>query len=198
MPNTVDEARSFFMLGTPRHVKYTPDMNAMKAFFMLGDITVTARAVEVRGERAKAMLYGMVDKFTYELAQAMLWVDANCLAIEDSVVDPTPKDVASFKPSEPQLAAFNTLWRTLLGPKIGDIWLTCLQVAKKFPAWKVEFDPWVQKADFYELYFHYLEALREISKIGNHVFKLERPEGAEGMAGNPNLVLPYQIRFFRK
>nr|WAY16613.1 putative RNA-dependent RNA polymerase [Binucleate Rhizoctonia mitovirus 5] len=196
IPNTAAEARDFFLLGTPRHSKYTVDMNQLKAMFMLGDITVTARSVERQGLFAKDFLFGLADKLSYTLAQVMLWVDANVLSIDRHIG--APKDFSSFVPSEPKIAAFNTLWRGLLGPSIGKIFQISLKINQKFPAWKVQFDPWMRQAEFYELYFEYLEALREISLMGNHVFELRRPEGLEGISTNPNKVTPQQIRFYRK
>jgi hypothetical protein len=201
IPNTAAEAKEFFLLGTPRHSKYTVDMNQLKAMFMLGDITVTARQVEKQGNLAKDFLFGMTDKFSYPLAQAMMWVDAEVLS------KPSRNPIgnvfnlgieAGYKPGEPQIAAFNALWRGLLGPSIGKIMKTSLDVNQKFPAWQVQFNPWQRQAEFYELYFEYLEALREISLCGNHVFELRRPEGVEGIALNPNKVTPQQIRFYRK
>lgn len=195
IPNTVDEAKEFFMLGSPKMSKYTPDMNAMKAFFMLGDVTVTARSVEKQGAFAKDFLFGMKDSLTYNLSQVMMWVDKYVLTPSDLL---PPKDLSSFVPVESQLASMNTLWRSLLGPSIGRIFQTATTVNAKFPAWKVKFDPWVQQAEFFELYFEYLEALREISLVGNHVFSLTRPDGLEGTSVSPHKVTPQQIRFFRK
>jgi hypothetical protein len=196
IPNTAEEAKEFFLLGSPKLSKYTPDMNAMKAFFMLGDVTVTARSVEKQGAFAKDFLFGMKDSLTYPLSQVMLWVDANVLS-PDAKLFP-PKDLSSFVPQESKLASMNTLWRGLLGPSIGEIFKTATTVNAKFPAWKVKFDPWVQQSEFFELYFEYLEALREISMVGNHVFSLTRPDGLEGTSVSPHKVTPRQIRFFRK
>lgn len=196
IPKTAEEAKEFFLLGTPDHVKYTVDMEKMKIFFMFGDVTVTARSAEKQGNFAKAFLFGMEDKLTYPLSQAMLWVDTNVLSLE-AKLNP-PKDLKSFVPAEPMLAAMNTLWRGLLGPSIGKIFQTATQVNAKFPAWKVKLDPWVTTADFYEVYFAYLEALREMSLVGNHVFSLSRPDGLEGTSVSPHKVTPAQIRFYRK
>jgi hypothetical protein len=173
-------------------------MNQLKAMFMLGDITVTARQVEKQGNLAKDFLFGMTDKFSYPLAQAMMYVDEMILTPSSNPIGNIFRLAAGYKPEEPQIAAFNALWRGLLGPSIGRIMKTSLDVNQKFPAWQVQFNPWQRQAEFYELYFEYLEALREISLCGNHVFELRRPEGVEGIALNPNKVTPQQIRFYRK
>jgi len=73
------------------------------------------------------------------------------------------------------------------------------EVINRLPGWRTSFDYFVVR-DFFELYYEYLNSLWILARIGNHIFRFERPTGLEGgdSGRSINSVTPAQIRMYRR
>jgi hypothetical protein len=105
------------------------------------------------------------------------------------------------RPRSPLITEFfYEVYRYMLNPALSHYMVTVQKILLKYPKWEdsVKFVWSSGEFDFISEYALYLEFLNELSDLGEHIFKFEKPEGSESESRSLNAVSPAQIRFYRK
>jgi hypothetical protein len=227
MPSTAEEIKSFFALGAPKFVKYINSSRNILIKFLMSELRVARLKLEKRLAFIKDFRFNFGPEFLplvwlkhLALSETALLASKiedtkTLLEIPDSLDTPNDKSVAKLAKLQNELKDLEALkrdkataveffyevYRYVLNPALANYMITCQKTLAKFPKWDDSFKfMWSQRGDldFISQYALYLEFLSDLSALGEHIFKFEKPEGSESESRSLNAVSPAQIRYFRK
>lgn len=192
IPNTVEEAKAFFALGTPSRISGVNHLKLVNAFYQ--EEVQKLRRKLMRLERTFSGYKNIWMTYPRALAETALDVQANLsyqrnekALLEKLVTRKEHRSSFRLYTGFRDVAYFKEL-------------LTALWVGYATDTHKEIHEQLVSLPQsgesFYELYVALIQSLRQFSAIGLHHFSLARPEGSEGSETNM-LVTPQAIRFYR-
>lgn len=227
MPTTADEIKAFFQLGAPKFTKYINSERNVLVRFLLMELRVARLRLEQKLEFVQdfrfnfgpdrlpglwfkqlqqsnaTLLATEVDNLQFDLTEGLANHSNKIKAVkllekwESELKDlpnlPVKKDLA--------LEFFYEVYRFVVNPGLANYMVTVQRTLMKFPKWEEPFEfLWSSRddIDFISQYALYLEFLHDLSVLGEHIFKFEKPEGSEGVSRSLSAVTPAQIRYFRK
>nr|WPH57538.1 putative RNA-dependent RNA polymerase [Rhizoctonia solani mitovirus 128] len=228
MPTTAEEIRKFFAVGSPKFTKYVNSQRNILMKFVQTELRVARLKLEQKLIFVKDFRYNFgseelpklwfkqlqqsqvtllteeVDNLQFDLLAGLAnQSDENRLKTLLAKLTSDLKDLPSL-PVKKDLAIefFYEVFRYVINPGLATYMVTVQKTLQTFP--KLWEDPfrfmWSDRGDldFISQYALYLEFLGEISKLGEHIFKFQKPEGSEGISRSLSAVTPAQIRYFRK
>jgi hypothetical protein len=228
IPSTAEEIKAFFQLGAPKFVKYVNSQRNIAIDFIEYELRVARLKLEKRLAFAKDFRFNFAPEYlpklwlkhlleseeellSTKLEQATSVSDelglnspANDKAVKSKIAKLTKqlKDLKDLpKNSQKYIEFFYEVYRHVINPALANYMVTCMETLAKFPNWANSFKLIMSNRDsldFVSQYALYIEFLHDLSLLGEHIFKFEKPEGSEAESRSLNAVTPAQIRFFRK
>lgn len=223
MPSTAEEIKSFFQLGAPKFVKYINTSRNVLIKFLSTELRVAKLKLEGRLSFVKDFRFNFGPDKLPLLWQASLLDSEKSLLInriqnqEITLGLDTPgdkpakrrleklqnelKDLENRPKNKLVTEFFYEVYRYMLNPALSHYMVTVQRILLKYPKWEDSFRfMWSARGDidFISQYALYTEFLAELSNLGEHIFKFEKPEGSESENRSLNAVTPSQIRFYRK
>lgn len=223
MPSTAEEIKIFFQTGAPKFVKYINSERGILIKFLQSELRVAKLKLEGRLSFVKDFRFNFGPDKLPLLWEASLSDGEKSLLlnrIKDREVtlgfntlntkqgkeqiaklNNELKDLSN-RPRSPLITEFfYEVYRYMINPALTNYMVTVQRILLKYPKWEDSFKfLWSNRGDidFVSQYALYLEFLNELSDLGEHIFKFEKPEGSESESRSLNAVSPAQIRFYRK
>jgi len=226
MPTTAEEIKSFFQLGTPKFVKYVSPLRDILGQFLLKELRPARLKLAQKLAWAKDFRFNFgpdklpslwemsLEASERELlsnkikeAEFETTLSLNSLSIKQAdkrlaKLQKQLKDLGSLqRRKDSVLEFFYEVYRYSINPALANYMLKCQMVLAKFPQWEDSFKfMWSNRGDidFISQYALYCEFLNDLSELGEHIFKFEKPEGSESESRSLNAVTPAQIRYYRR
>lgn len=224
MPETADEIKTFFGLGAPKFTKYINSQRNVLIAFLQKELRVARLKLEGRLSFVKDFRFNFgPDKLPLLWEASLASGEKELLAdrIKDqefslglnTLNDKQGKvrlarltEELGSLPNRPVLRAdvlefFYEVYRYVLNPALSHYMVTLQRILLKYPKWEDSFKFMFSQRgdiDFISQYALYIEFLKELSDLGEHIFKFEKPEGSVAESRSLNAVSPAQIRFYRK
>jgi hypothetical protein len=207
IPKTVEEAKTFFALGSPGVVRQNIS-DAKKAFLLFHTevnhlrrqlmrlelyLVRTGKRIIFEFPKAFAEFLRHADYSVYCDRLSAVMAKNNAPANEiQAAVSAVPRPTAWVAPvvdyhlraTEFYRLLSDRLWKGLTISMHKDVGAILDNLPRP-------------GTDFFTMYVELITLLREQSKLGIHAFELSRPDGAEGAESNRGLT-PAQIRFYRR
>lgn len=228
IPSTAEEIKAFFHLGSPKFVKYVNSQRNITIDFIEYELRVARLKLEKRLAFVKDFRFNFAPEYlpklwlkhlleseeellSTRLEQASSSLDelglnspVNDKAVKSQIAKLTKqlKDLKDLpKDSKKYTEFFYEVYRHVINPALANYMVTCMETLAKFPDWANSFKLIMSNRDSLDFVSHYalyIEFLHDLSLLGEHIFKFEKPEGSEAESRSLNAVTPAQIRFFRK
>nr|UIW13870.1 MAG: RNA-dependent RNA polymerase [Rhizoctonia solani mitovirus 88] len=223
MPSTAEEIKIFFQIGAPKFVKYVNSERGLLMKFLQSELRVAKLKLEGRLSFVKDFRFNFGPEKLPKLWEASLLDGEKSLLlnqIKDQEVTlgfntlntkqgkaqiaklENEFNALSNRPQSPLITEFfYEVYRYMINPALANYMVTVQRILLKYPKWEDSFRfMWSSRGDidFVSQYALYLEFLNELSDLGEHIFKFEKPEGSESENRSLNAVSPAQIRFYRK
>nr|WAY16588.1 putative RNA-dependent RNA polymerase [Rhizoctonia solani mitovirus 111] len=223
MPSTAEEIKSFFQLGAPKFVKYINEERGILIKFLQTELRVAKLKLEAKLAFVKdfrftfgpdklpllweaSLVDGEKSLLLNRIKDREVTLGFNALNTKQGKAQIAKivselKDLENRPRNETITEFFYEVYRYMLNPALANYMVTVQRILLKYPKWEDSFRFMFSQRgdiDFVSQYALYLEFLKDLSELGEHIFQFEKPEGSESESRSLNAVSPANIRFYRK